>query len=134
MSLIFIYLTNPKKSSTFAPNSSMNLFGYRESLKFFGKRLPFRLTAKIKLGMAENKTALVLVTRSEQSKEEVLVEKVKDLFEVNSVHALFIEEYYAMREEERIDLCETLLPITLCKVPESDGIGMWFFLSKEVLV
>lgn len=84
--------------------------------------------------MAKNQNALVLVTRSERSEEEVLVEKVKDLFEVNSVHALFIEEYYAMREEERIDLCETLLPITLCKVPESDGIGMWFFLSKEVLV
>ena len=84
--------------------------------------------------MAKNQNALVLVTRSEQSEEEVLVEKVKDLFEVNSVHALFIEEYYAMREEERIELCETLLPITLCKVPESDGIGMWFFFSKEVLV
>ena len=84
--------------------------------------------------MAKNQNALVLVTRSEQSEEEVLVEKVKDLFEVNSVHALFIEEYYAMREEERIDLCETLLPITLCKVPEHEGIGMWFFLSKEVLV
>lgn len=84
--------------------------------------------------MAKNQNALVLVTRSERSEEEVLVEKVKDLFEVNSVHALFIEEYYAMREEERIDLCETLLPITLCKVPESDGIGMWFFFSKEVLV
>ena len=78
--------------------------------------------------------ALVLVPRQEQNQEEVLVEKVKDLFEVNSVHALFIEEYYAMREEERIDLCETLLPVTLCKVPECDGIGMWFFISKEVLV
>ena len=84
--------------------------------------------------MAENKNALVLVPRPEQSQEEVLVRQIKDLFEVNSVHALFIEEYYAMREEERIDLCETLLPITLCKVPERDGIGMWFFLSKEVLV
>lgn len=84
--------------------------------------------------MAENKNALVLVPRPEQSQEEVLVRQIKDLFEVNSVHALFIEEYYAMHEEERIDLCETLLPMTLCKVPERDGIGMWFFLSKEVLV
>lgn len=84
--------------------------------------------------MAENKNALVLVTRPEQTQEEVLVEKVKDLFEVNAVHGLLVEEYYAMREEERIDLCETLLPVTLCKVPERDGIGMWFFLSKEVLV
>ena len=78
--------------------------------------------------------ALVLVPRQEQNQEEVLVEKVKDLFEVNAVHGLLVEEYYAMREEERIDLCETLLPITLCKVPECDGIGMWFFISKEVLV
>lgn len=77
---------------------------------------------------------LVFVQRQEQSQEEVLAKKVKDLFEVNTVHGLFIEEYYAMREEERIDLCETLLPITLCKVPEREGIGMWFFISKEVLV
>lgn len=82
----------------------------------------------------ENKNALVLVPRQEQSEEEVLIQKVKGLFEVNAVHGLFVEEYYAMREEERIDLCETLLPVTLCKVPERDGIGMWFFLSKEVLV
>jgi len=78
--------------------------------------------------------ALVLVSRPEQSQEEVLIKQVKDLFEVNAVHGLLVEEYYAMREEERIDLCETLLPITLCKVPERDGIGMWFFLSKEVLL
>lgn len=78
--------------------------------------------------------ALVLATRTEQNEEEVLIRKIKDLFEVNAVHGLLVEEYYAMREEERIDLCETLLPITLCKVPERDGIGMWFFLSKEVLV
>ena len=84
--------------------------------------------------MANQSTALVPMLRQEQSQEEVLVRQVKDLFEVNSVHALFIEEYYAMHEEERIDLCETLLPMTLCKVPERDGIGMWFFLSKEVLV
>lgn len=78
--------------------------------------------------------ALVLATRTEQNEEEVLIRKIKDLFEVNAVHGLLVEEYYAMREEERIDLCETLLPITLCKVPERDGIGMWFFLSKEVLL
>ncbi|MBQ7382459.1 MAG: hypothetical protein IJV61_05510 [Paludibacteraceae bacterium] len=78
--------------------------------------------------------ALVLVSGTEQSQEEVLAKKVKDLFEVNAVHGLLFEKYYAMREEERIDLCETLLPVTLCKIPERDGIGMWFFLSKEVLV
>lgn len=78
--------------------------------------------------------ALVLVSGTEQSQDEVLAQQVKDLFEVNIVHGLFIEEYYAMREEERIDLCETLLPVTLCKIPERDGIGMWFFISKEVLV
>ena len=84
--------------------------------------------------MANLSTALVPLRRPEQTQEEVLVRQIKDLFEVNSVHALFIEEYYAMREEERIDLCETLLPVTLCKVPDLDGTGMWFFLSKEVLV
>lgn len=78
--------------------------------------------------------ALVLVSGTEQSQDEVLAQQVKDLFEVNTVHGLFIEEYYAMREEERIDLCETLLPVTLCKIPERDGIGMWFFIIKEVLV
>lgn len=84
--------------------------------------------------MAENNNALVLVPRQEQSQEEVLTQQVKDLFEVNAVHGLLVEDYYSMREEERIDLCETLLPVTLCKVPERDGIGMWFFLSKEVFV
>lgn len=84
--------------------------------------------------MAENRNALVLVTKPEQNQEEVLIQKIKDLFEVNAVHGLLVEDYYAMREEERVDLCETLLSITLCKVPERDGIGMWFFLSKEVLV
>lgn len=78
--------------------------------------------------------ALVLVPRQEQNQEEVLIQQVKNLFEVKSVHALFIEGYYAMHEEERIDLCETLLPVTFCKVPARTGEGMWFFLSKEVLL
>ena len=84
--------------------------------------------------MAENNNALVPIIGTEHVSDEQLAQKVKDLFHVNAVHGLFVEEYYAMREHERIDLCETLLPITLCKVPERDGIGMWFFLSKEVLV
>ena len=84
--------------------------------------------------MAENKNALVLVPRQEQTQEEVLVKKVCDLFEVESVHVLMVEDYFTMREAMRIDLCETLLPVTLCKVPDLDGTGMWFFLSKEVLV
>ncbi len=78
--------------------------------------------------------ALVLARRTEQSPEEQMAQKVKELFQVNAVHGLLVEDYYAMREEERIDLCETLLPITLCKVPARTGEGMWFFLSKEVLV
>lgn len=85
--------------------------------------------------MATTNSALVLYRKEpEQTQEEVLIQKIKDLFEINAVHGLLVDEYYAMREEERIDLCETLLPITLCKVPERDGIGMWFFLSKEVLL
>ncbi len=84
--------------------------------------------------MTKTTSALVLVRRKELSQEEVLTKQVKDLFEVNAVHGLLVDNYYAMREEERIDLCETLLPVTLCKVPERDGMGMWFFLSKEVLL
>lgn len=84
--------------------------------------------------MTKTTSALVLVPRQELSQEEVLTKQVKDLFEVNAVHGLLVDNYYAMREEERIDLCETLLPVTLCKVPERDGMGMWFFLSKEVLL
>lgn len=84
--------------------------------------------------MTKTTSALVLVPRQELSQEEVLTKQVKDLFKVNTVHGLLVDNYYAMREEERIDLCETLLPVTLCKVPERDGMGMWFFLSKEVLL
>lgn len=69
--------------------------------------------------MTKTTSALVLVRRKELSQEEVLTKQVKDLFEVNAVHGLLVDNYYALREEERIDLCETLLPVTLCKVPSA---------------
>ena len=65
---------------------------------------------------------------------ERMCNQVADLFQVNAVGVLQVSNYYNLTERAKRDLCETLLPITLCKVPERDGIGMWFFLSKEVLL
>ena len=79
--------------------------------------------------------ALVLYRKEpEQTLVEQAAQQVMDLFHVNAVIVLQVSNYYQMPECAKRALCETLLPITLCKVPERDGIGMWFFLSKEVLV
>ena len=87
--------------------------------------------------MAQNITALALYRKKEpkqQSPIEQAVQQVKDLFKVNAVFVLQVCNYYQMSEKSKRQLCELYLPITLCKVPERDGIGMWFFLSKEVLL
>lgn len=79
-------------------------------------------------------TALALYRKKEskqQSPIEQAVQLVKDLFKVNAVIVLQVCNYYQMSEKAKRHLCETYLPITLCKVPARNGQGMWFFLSKE---
>lgn len=80
-------------------------------------------------------TALALYRKKEQKQQspiEQTVQQVKDLFKVNAVFVLQVCNYYQMSEKSKRCLCETYLPITLCKVPARTGEGMWFFLSKEV--
>lgn len=87
--------------------------------------------------MAQNITALALYRKKEQKQQspiEQAVQQVKDLFKVNAVFVLQVCNYYQMSEKSKRHLCETYLPITLCKVPARTGEGMWFFISKEVLV
>ncbi len=80
-------------------------------------------------------TALVLYRKEpEQTLVEQAAQQVMDLFHVNAVIVLQVSNYYQMPECAKRALCDTLLPVTLCKVPEREGIGMWFFISKEVLV
>jgi hypothetical protein len=84
--------------------------------------------------MAQNITALALYRKKEQKQQspiEQAVQQVKDLFKVNTVFVLQVCNYYQMSEKSKRHLCETYLPITLCKVPAREGEGMWFFLSKE---
>ncbi|MBQ6978500.1 MAG: hypothetical protein IJQ18_07695 [Paludibacteraceae bacterium] len=79
--------------------------------------------------------ALVLYRKEpEQTLVEQAAQQVMDLFHVNAVTVLQVSNYYQMPECAKRALCETLLPVTLCKVAAHDGVGMWFFLSKEVLV
>ena len=78
-------------------------------------------------------TALALYRKKEpkqQSPIEQAVQQVKDLFKVNAVFVLQVCNYYQMSEKSKRHLCETYLPITLCKVPAREGEGVWFFLSK----
>ena len=85
--------------------------------------------------MAKTSTALALYRKKEQKQQspiEQTVQQVKDLFKVNAVIVLQVSNYYQMSEKAKRRLCETYLPITLCKVPAREGEGMWFFLSKEV--
>ena len=79
-------------------------------------------------------SALVLYRKEpkQQSPIEQAVQQVKDLFKVNAVFVLQVCNYYQMSEKSKRQLCETYLPITLCRVPAREGEGMWFFLSKEV--
>lgn len=79
--------------------------------------------------------ALVLYRKEpEQTLVEQAAQQVMDLFHVNAVKVLQVCNYYQMSEKSKRCLCENFLPITLCKVPARDGNGVWFFLSKEVLV
>lgn len=80
-------------------------------------------------------SALVLYRKDhKQTLAEQAAQQVMDLFHVNAVTMLQVSNYYQMSEKSKRHLCETLLPVTLCKVPARTGEGMWFFLSKEVLL
>ena len=83
--------------------------------------------------MATTTTALVLYRKeTKQSPIEQAVQQVKDLFQINAVCVLQVCNYYQMPERAKRELCDTLMNVTICKVPARTGEGMWFFLSKEV--
>lgn len=80
-------------------------------------------------------TALALYRKKEQKQQspiEQAVQQVKELFQVNAVSVLQVSNYYQMPEHAKHALCDTLMDVTICKVPARIGEGMWFFLSKEV--
>lgn len=81
--------------------------------------------------MADKRNALVFAPRLEQNKQEDLIKQVKDLFQVNAVFVLQVVNYHHMSERAKRHMCDTLMPVTLCKVPARDGNGVLFFLNKE---
>ncbi len=75
-----------------------------------------------------------LEVRNEQNMHatvERMCNQVADLFQVNAVSVLQVSNYFNMTERAKRDLCDTFMPITLCKVPARDGNGVLFFLNKE---
>ena len=77
-------------------------------------------------------TALVLFKKEpEQTLVEQAAQQVMDLFQVNAVIVLQVSNYYQMPECAKRALCDTLMDVTICKVPAREGEGMWFFLRKE---
>lgn len=81
--------------------------------------------------MADNRNALVLTPRPEQSQVEVLIKQVENLFQVKAGFVLQVSNYYELGEQQKQQLCAMFLPATLCKVPARVGNGVMFFLSKE---
>ncbi len=85
--------------------------------------------------MTETTSALVLVTRSEQTPEEQLAQQVMDILDVKTACVLRVSNYHLMSEQAKRYLCETLMGVTLCKVPaRNNNDDLCFILSKEVLV
>lgn len=85
--------------------------------------------------MTETTSALVLVTRSEQTPEEQLAQQVMDILDVKTACVLRVSNYHLMSEQAKRYLCETLMGVTLCKVPARDNNDdLCFILSKEVLL
>ena len=77
--------------------------------------------------------ALVLYRKEpKQTPIEQAVQQVKNLFQINAVFVLQVSNYYQMPEHAKRELCNTLMDVTICKVPARTGEGMWFFMSKEV--
>lgn len=82
--------------------------------------------------MAQTTKALVLYGNGPQRDiVEQTAQQVKDLFLVNAVIVLQVSNYYQMSERAKRTLCDTLMDVTICKVPARIGEGMWFFLRKE---
>ena len=81
--------------------------------------------------MADNRNALVLTPRPEQSQVEVLIKQVENLFQVKAGFVLQVSNYYELGEQQKQQLCAMFLPATVCKVPARVGNGVLFFLSKE---
>ena len=78
-------------------------------------------------------SALVLYRKEpKQTLVEQAAQQVMDLFHVNAVTMLQVSNYYQMPEHAKRELCDTLMDVTICKVPARTGEGMWFFMSKEV--
>ena len=78
-------------------------------------------------------TALVLYRKEpEQTLVEQAAQQVMDLFHVNAVNVLQVSNYYQMPECAKRALCDTLMDVTLCKVPARNDHFFFFFLSKEV--
>ena len=85
--------------------------------------------------MTETTSALVLVTRSEQTPEKQLAQQVMDILDVKTACVMRVSNYHLMSEQAKRYLCETLMGVTLCKVPARDNNDdLCFILSKEVLL
>ena len=81
-------------------------------------------------------TALVLYRKEpEQTPEEQLAQQVMDILDVKTACVLRVSNYHLMSEQAKRYLCETLMGVTLCKVPARDNNDdLCFILSKEVLL
>lgn len=84
------------------------------------------------MGPLKKQSLSVRNERTTNASVERMTKQVADLFQVNAVFVLQVDNYYQMSERAKYALCDTLMNITLCKVPARNGKGMWFFMSKEV--
>ncbi len=69
--------------------------------------------------------------RTTNASVERMTKQVADLFQVKAVFVLQVVNYHHMSERAKRHMCDTLMPVTLCKVPARDGNGVLFFLNKE---
>lgn len=64
--------------------------------------------------------------------EQSMAQQVMDLFQVDAVLELPVMNYHHLPEWEKQLICNTLMDITLCKIPARDGSGtLYFYLRKE---
>ena len=84
------------------------------------------------MGPLKKQSLSVRNERTTNASVERMTKQVADLFQVNAVFVLQVVNYHHMSERAKRHMCDTLMPVTLCKVPARNGNGMWFFLSKEV--
>lgn len=84
------------------------------------------------MGPFKKQSLSVRNERTTNASVERMTKQVADLFQVNAVFTLQVVNYHHMSERAKRHMCDTLMPVTLCKIPARDGKGMWFFMSKEV--